>query len=127
MVGVNRVIVVGNLGADPELHQGGTTSRCNFRVAVSERWTGKDGQKQERTEWVPVVAWGKKAELCAQYLRKGSKACVEGKLQTRSWDDGGQKRYMTEVVADEVHFLDRAPERNTSPDEQKSRSGAAAW
>ena len=103
---VNKVILVGNLGADVEsktLDSG--TCLANFRIATSERWT-KDGQRQERTEWHRVVAWGKTAELCAQYLSKGRQVYVEGKLQTRQWDDkDGNKRYTTEVVAQNVTFL----------------------
>jgi single-strand DNA-binding protein len=79
---------------------------CEFRIATSESWNDKNGQKQERTEWHRVVVWGKRAEVCAKYLSKGRQVYVEGRLQTRSWDDkDGNKRYMTEVVANDVRFL----------------------
>lgn len=103
--GVNKVILVGNLGADPEVRftQGGQAV-ANLRLAVSETWM-KDGQKQERTEWVRVVVWGKLAELCGEYLKKGRQCYVEGKLQTKEWDKDGAKQFATEVVASSVVFL----------------------
>lgn len=107
MNGVNKVILVGNLGADPELKTT-TTSQpvAQFRVAVSESWTDKAGAKQERTEWVRVVAWGRLAELCSQYLAKGRQVYVEGRLQTREWTDKENRRqFSTEVVAQNVLFL----------------------
>lgn len=112
MAGVNKVLLVGNLGADPETTytQGNGTPVARMRLAVSETWRDQEGQRQERTEWVNLVAWRQKAELVGQYLKKGSKIYVEGKLQTRSWDDrDGQKRYTTEVVVDEFQFLDQRP------------------
>lgn len=108
MSGVNKAIIVGRLGADPESKtlEGGQTV-TNMSVATSEKWTDKDGNKQEKTEWTRVTCWGKTAENCAKYLKKGSQAYIEGKLQTRSWDDDqGNKKYMTEVVAQTVQFLD---------------------
>src|SRR5687768_585179 len=107
MAGVNKVIVVGRLGADPELKTiTGGNSVCRLSVATSENWTDKQGQKQERTEWHKVVVWGKLAELCGKYLSKGRQCYVEGRLQTRSWEDQqGQKRYTTEIVANTVQFL----------------------
>jgi single-strand DNA-binding protein len=106
MSGVNKVIILGRLGQDPELkYTPSGAAVCNFTVATSESWE-KDGNKQERTEWHRVVVWGKLAELCNQYLSKGRQAYVEGKLQTRSWDDkDGNKRYTTEVVATTVQFI----------------------
>lgn len=110
MAGINKVIIVGNLGKDPELRytpQGQAV--VNFPVATSENWTDKGGQKQERTEWHKIVVWGKLGELCSKYLSKGRKAFIEGRLQTRAWDDKeGQKRYTTEIVANNVQFLDSA-------------------
>lgn len=110
MAGINKVIIVGNLGKDPELRytpQGQAV--VNFPVATSESWTDKGGQKQERTEWHKIVVWGKLGELCSKYLSKGRKAFIEGRLQTRAWDDkDGQKRYTTEIVASNVQFLDSA-------------------
>ncbi|MGZ3743200.1 MAG: single-stranded DNA-binding protein [Pseudobdellovibrionaceae bacterium] len=110
MAGVNKVIIVGRLGADPEVKavgQGSTVTRLN--VATSENWTGKDGQKQERTEWHRIVVWGKLAEICGKHLSKGRQVYVEGRLQTRSWEDQqGQKKYTTEIVANTVQFLGSA-------------------
>lgn len=104
---VNKVIVIGNLGRDPETRStGGGQDVCNFSVACSEKFKDRDGNPQERTEWVRVVAWGKLAGLCQQYLAKGRQVYVEGKLQTRKWQDkDGKDQYATEVVAAEVRFL----------------------
>jgi single-strand DNA-binding protein len=108
MSGVNKVILVGRLGADPELKQvGNSQSVARLNLATSESWTGKDGQKQDRTEWHRVVVWGRQAENCAKHLSKGRQVYVEGRLQTRSWEDTatGQKKYSTEIVASTVQFL----------------------
>ena len=107
MSGVNKVIIVGRLGADPEVKTvSGGTSVARLSVATSENWTDKEGQKQERTEWHRVVVWGKLAELCGKYLHKGRQVYLEGRLQTRKWEDQqGQARYTTEVVAQTVQFL----------------------
>ncbi|MDH4468182.1 MAG: single-stranded DNA-binding protein [Bacteriovoracaceae bacterium] len=104
---VNKVILVGRLGQDPELkNTPGGAAVCQFSLATSENWMDKQGQKQEKTEWHRIVVWGKLAETCNQYLAKGRQAYVEGKLQTRSWDDKeGQKKYTTEIVANTVQFL----------------------
>jgi single-strand DNA-binding protein len=107
MASVNKVILIGNLGRDPELRftrdgQG----VANFTLATNERWRDKEGQNQERTEWHRIVVWGKQAENCAQYLQKGRSCYVEGRLQTREWEDKeGNKRQTTEVVAQNVTFL----------------------
>ena len=105
--GVNKVILIGRLGGDPEVrytNSGGAVA--NFTMATNDSWTDKAGQKQERTEWHRIVVWGKLGELCAQYLSKGRQAFVEGRLQTREWQDKeGAKRYTTEVVAQNVQFL----------------------
>jgi single-strand DNA-binding protein len=110
MSGVNKVIIVGRLGADPEVKavgQGSTVTRLN--VATSENWMGKDGQKQERTEWHRIVVWGKLAEICGKHLSKGRQVYVEGRLQTRKWEDQqGQAKYTTEIVANTVQFLGSA-------------------
>ena len=105
MSGVNKVIIVGRLGQDPEVKDAGSTKVARLSVATSENWVGKDGQKQERTEWHRVVFWGKQAELAGKYLTKGRMVYVEGKLQTRSWEDNGQKKYSTEVVGNVMQFL----------------------
>ena len=105
--GVNKVILVGNLGSDPELRStAGGTSVCEFRLATNESWKGKDGQMQDRTEWHRVVVWGRLGENCGKYLAKGRQVYLEGRVQTRSWEDkDGNKRYTTEIVARDVQFL----------------------
>ena len=107
MAGVNKVILIGNLGRDPELRytQNGQAV-ANFTLATTEKWTNKNGEREERTEWHRIVTWARTAELCAQYLSKGRTAYVEGRLQTREWEDKeGQKRRTTEIVAQTVQFL----------------------
>ena len=106
---LNRVTLIGRLGADPEIrYTSGGMGVANFNIATSENWNDKNGQKQERTEWHRIVVWGKLGELCKQYLAKGRQCYVEGRLQTRQWDDkDGNKRYTTEIVASTVQFLDR--------------------
>jgi len=113
MAGVNKVILIGNLGADPEIrYTPNGTPVANLRMATSESWKGKTGQKEERTEWHRVVLWSKLAELAGQYLSKGRQVYIEGRLQTRSWDDKeGNKRYSTEVVATNMQFLGGPGER----------------
>ncbi|MCA2979902.1 MAG: single-stranded DNA-binding protein [Myxococcaceae bacterium] len=105
--GVNKVILVGNLGKDPEVRfTPSGAAVANFNIATNESWTDKSGQKQERTEWHRIVVWGKLAELCGEYLKKGRQCYVEGRLQTREWTDKeGKKNYTTEVVAQTVQFL----------------------
>lgn len=124
MSGVNRVIMVGRLGVEPESKT--TTSGqqvTNMSIATSETWLDKDGNKQERTEWTKIVVWGKQAENCAKYLRKGSQVYIEGKLQTRSWeDDQGNKKYTTEVIAQTVQFLDGKKSDSLTSSEQSSES-----
>lgn len=107
MASVNKVILIGNLGADPEKRvTGGGQTVVNFNIATTERWTDKTGQKQEKTEWHRIVVWGPQGDNCAQYLAKGRQVYIEGRLQTRQWDDrDGNKRYTTEVVAQRVQFL----------------------
>ena len=114
---LNKVMIIGNLGKDPEVRttpQGATVA--NFSVACTERWKDQSGQRQERTEWVNVVLWRQTAEIAQRFLRKGSKVYIEGKLQTRSWDDTatGQKRYVTEVIGDHLVLLDRK-EQGSAP------------
>ena len=108
MAGVNKVILVGNLGRDPELrYTPGGQPVANFSIATSESWNKKDGSgREERTEWHRIVAWGRTAELCAQYLSKGRTVYVEGRLQTREWENKeGQKQRTTEIVATTVTFI----------------------
>jgi len=107
MASINKVILIGNLGRDPELRytQGGSAV-TNFTLATNEKWRDKDGNNQERTEWHRIVVWGRSAENCAQYLQKGSSVFVEGRLQTREWEDKeGHKRQTTEINAASVQFL----------------------
>ena len=107
MAGLNKVMLIGNLGADPELRfTANGAAVANFRIACSRTYTDRDGQRQEVTEWVSIVAWQRLAELCGQYLSKGRPVFVEGRLQTRQWQDReGNNRYTTEVVANDVQFL----------------------
>ena len=105
-VSINKVILIGRLGQDPELkYTPSGVAVCNFSVATTENWADKNGQKQERTEWHRIVVWGKLGELCNQYLSKGRQAFVEGNLQTRSWEKDGVKRYTTEINARNIQFL----------------------
>ena len=106
--GVNKVILIGNLGGDPEVrYTPSGAAVVNVNLATNESWTDRSGERQERTEWHRLVLWSKLAEIAGQYLSKGSKVFVEGRLQTRSWDDqGGQKRYTTEVVVNDLQMLD---------------------
>jgi single-strand DNA-binding protein len=119
MASVNKVILLGNLGADPELrYTNSGTAVANFRMATNERWSDKNGTAQERTEWHNIVAWGKLAEICGQYLQKGKQVYIEGKIRTRQWQDQqGQKRYSTEVVASNMVMLGRAGDRSEMVDE----------
>jgi len=124
MASVNKVILVGNLGADPEVRytQGGQAV-TELRIATSEQWTDKDGQRQERTEWHAVSVWGKTAELCGQHLAKGRMVYVEGRLESREYTDKeGVKRKVWEVRADKVTFLG-----GTKRDEERPSASEAVW
>ena len=106
MGSVNKVILVGNLGADPELkYTPSSRALCNLRIATTEVFKDKGGQRQEKTEWHRVTVWGDQAENCNKYLSKGRSVYIEGRLQTRSYDKEGQKHYATDIVADRVVFL----------------------
>lgn len=116
--GVNKVILLGNVGGDPELrYTPSGAGVANFSIATNESWTDKNsGERQERTEWHRIVAWGRLAEICNQYLRKGSKVYIEGSIQTRSWEgQDGQRRYTTEIVAREMQMLDSRSESDGPP------------
>ena len=117
MASVNKVILIGNLGRDPDLrYTTSGTAVANFTMATSDRWTDPSGEKKERTEWHRIVVWGKQAEICGEYLRKGKQVYVEGSLQTREWTDReGQKRYTTEVRAQRFQMLGRADDRPQVP------------
>jgi len=107
MAGVNKAILVGNLGTDPELrYTPSGKAVANFSLATNEQWTNKDGEKEERTEWHRIVAWGRLGEICGEYLGKGSQVYIEGKIQTRPWEDrDGNKRYTTEIIAQTMQML----------------------
>jgi len=113
--GVNKVILIGNLGDEPELrYTGAGDAVCNMSLATNESYTDSDGNEVQKTEWHDVVAWGRLGEVCNEYLDKGSQVYFEGKLQSRSWeDDDGNTRYSTEVKAQEMMFLDG--NRNEAP------------
>ena len=107
MAAVNKAIILGNLGRDPEVRftQSGRAV-ANFPVATTDTWMDQENGRQERTDWHNIVVWGKQAESCGQYLSKGRQVYVEGRIQTRSYDDrDGNKRYVTEIVAQRVQFL----------------------
>ena len=112
MSGVNKAILVGHLGADPEMrHTQSGTAVTSFRIATTERFNDRSGERQERTERHRVVAWAKLAEICNTYLRKGKQVYVEGRIQTRQWEDkDGNNRYTTEIVANNMVMLGRAGE-----------------
>ena len=108
MAGINKVILIGRLGSDPEVrYTPSGVAVANFNIATSEEWKDKDsGEKRERTEWHRIVAWRKLGEICGEYLSKGKQVYIEGRLQTRDWEDrDGNKRYTTEIVASDVQFL----------------------
>ena len=125
MASVNKVILIGNLGSDPEVkYTPSGAAVANFNIATNESWTGKDGKKEERTEWHRIVVWNKLAELCGEYLSKGRTVYIEGRLQTREWNDkDGNKRYTTEVVAQTLQFLGSAGERSSRPSAPGASSG----
>jgi single-strand DNA-binding protein len=120
MSGVNKVILVGNLGADPQLrYTPSGTAVANFNLATSERFTNKNGEKETRTEWHRVVAWARLAEICGEYLKKGKQVYIEGRLQTRSWEDQqGNKKYTTEVIAANMVMLGRVGETGDVPPQE---------
>ena len=130
MANLNKVMLIGRLGQDPEIRytQSGS-SVANVTIATNDYWTDKQGGKQERTEWHSLVLWGKLADLAQSYLKKGSQVYVEGRLQTRDWEDQqGQKHYKTEVVVTTMQFLDSKmsdsseTEYTATPSVQKSDS-----
>jgi single-strand DNA-binding protein len=127
MGSVNKVILVGNLGADPELrYTGKGRAVCHLSLATNSSWKDAEGNRQEETSWHRVVAWGKQGELCKEYLRKGRKVYVEGRLQNRSYEDkSGSTRYATEVVSSSVVFLDRRGEGSFSGGGSQAQAQAA--
>lgn len=110
------LIIVGNLGSDPELKDVGSTQVCNFSVAVNESWKYKSGDKKEHTEWFRCQAWGRRGEVIAEHLHKGSQVYIEGRLRTRKWEDkDGNNRYSTDVVVQDCQFLGKGKSGGGSP------------
>ena len=120
MVGLNKMMVIGNLGTDPEMrYTPNGNPVTSFRIATTRTYTSADGERQQDTEWFTVVAWNQLAELCNQYLSKGRRAYVDGRLHTHSWEGpDGQTRFRNEIIADRVLFLDRQPAGQSSTEEQ---------
>jgi len=127
MPSVNKVILVGRLGKDPEIRStaGGQTV-ARFSLATDDKYTDRSGEKQERTEWHNIVAWAKLAEICGQYLRKGKLVYIEGSIRTDTWDDKetGQKRYKTEIIANTMQMLDRRSDEEGGGSSGGSYSGS---
>ena len=120
--GINKVILVGNLGQDPEVkYTAGGAAVTTLSLATSDSWKDKEtGSDQERTEWHRVVLWRRLAEIAGEYLKKGSKVYIEGQLQTRKWEQEGQTRYTTEIIARDMQFLDSKGSSNTSSTQKSS-------
>ena len=126
---VNKVILIGNLGKDPEVkYTPNGMAVAKFSIATNERFKDKEGQWQDRTEWHNIVAWQRLAEICGEYLKKGRSVYVEGRLQTRSWDDkdSGQKKYMTEIVANDIVLLGGQRDASGGGDDAGGRSRGVA-
>ena len=127
---VNKVILIGNLGKDPELrYTSSGVAVATFSIATNEQWRDQDGNQQEKTEWHNIVAWRKLAEICGEYLKKGGKIYLEGRLQYRTYDDkNGVKRYVTEIVMDQMVMLDSrgggAPAASGEPSAPPQQEGA---
>jgi single-strand DNA-binding protein len=121
---VNKVMLIGRLGTQPEVRfTPSGAAVANFTLATNESWNDKNGQKQEKTEWHRIVVWGKLAQLCGEYLSKGRQVFVEGKLQTRQWQDKeGQTKYTTEIIATTVQFLGSNQERGSYASDSKGAS-----
>jgi len=124
MAGINKVILIGRLGRDPEVrYTPDGAAVANFSIATSDEWTDKaSGERKERTEWHRIVAWRKLGEICGEYLSKGRQVYVEGKLQTRSWEKDGVTRYSTEIVASDVQFLGARDSADTYSPPEPSQS-----
>ena len=128
MSSVNKVIILGNLGKDPEVRKTASgQSVTTLTIATTDRYISKSGESQEKTEWHSVVLWARLADLAGQYLRKGRSVYIEGRLETRSWDDrDGQKRYKTEIVASDMKFIGPKPEGSGNYAPSAAMAGAAA-
>ncbi len=128
MAGLNKVTLIGNLGRDPELrYTANGRPVANFTLATNESWTNREGEREERTEWHRIVAWGKLAEICAEHLSKGKQVYIEGRIQTRDWEDReGNKRQTTEINANQRIMLGRRGEAPTeNPDAPTSAPSSA--
>lgn len=128
MAGVNKVILIGNLGKDPEVrHLESGASVANFPIATTETYKDRNGNRQEQTEWHNIVAWRGLADIAEKYLKKGNQVFIEGKLRSRSWEDKeGNTRYITEIVADNMTMLGGAPSRNEGPQAQAASTAPAS-
>lgn len=131
MASVNKVILIGNLGRDPEMrYMPSGDAMANLNLATTDTWKDKNGEKQEKTEWHRVVMFGKQAEIAGEYLKKGSQVYIEGRLQTRKWTDKeGHERYTTEIVADRMQMLGSrsgGSERMAQPADDDAPRAAAA-
>ncbi len=124
MSSFNKAIVMGRLGADPEVRTVGDTTVAKLSVATHSAWMDKQGVKQERTQWHRIKVWGRQAELCRDHLTKGSSVLVEGSLETQSYDDTqGVRRFVTEIKARDVRFVGSKPGRETAPEVQRVSLG----
>jgi len=122
MAALNKIMLIGNLGKDPEVRMAGSAKVVNFSIAVTEKFKSREGNQQEKTEWVNIVLWNKLADIADKYLKKGSPVYIEGKIQTRSWDDqSGSKRYTTEVVGNSLQMLGQ---KNSNQQEQPTQQAA---
>ena len=128
MAGLNKAILIGNLGRDPEIrYTPSGLAVANFSIATSETWPGKDGQKETRTEWHRIVAFGKTAEICGEYLSKGKQVYIEGRIQTKEWEDrDGNKRYTTEIIANQLLMLGTKEGQGQGQSPGSSKPSAAA-
>lgn len=130
MASVNKAIILGRLGADPELkYTQSNAAVCNLSIATNEKWKDKNGEVQDRTEWHRVTLWNKAAENAAKYLAKGREVYIEGRIQTRSWEDkDGNKRYATEIVGDRMQFIGGKGEGGSQGGSRSSQQdGGSSW
>ncbi|MGA9406581.1 MAG: single-stranded DNA-binding protein [Bacteroidota bacterium] len=123
---LNKVQLIGNLGKDPELkYTSAGVAVATFSIATSDSWKDQEGNVQERTEWHNIVAWRKLAEICGEWLKKGKRVYIEGRLQTRNYEKDGVKRYITEIIADQLIMLDGGGQRSTNGGEAESPASDA--
>ena len=123
---LNKVQLIGNLGKDPELkYTSAGVAVATFSIATSDSWKDQEGNVQERTEWHNIVAWRKLAEICGEWLKKGKRVYIEGKLQTRNYEKDGVKRYVTEIVADQLIMLDGGGQRSANGGEPEAPASDA--